>query len=137
MPVAPILSPIRPGEVGRVFERSPFERHEREHVEGAHPGMYAGVAGQVYLGSAGAGEDYRGFQQRLFSSGQGEDAAVVVGIGVEVEDVDAGYRLHGGGDTFDLRAVAALAEIEDGLEELAHPGPRARSRCTAALMSER
>ena len=56
--------------------------------------MYAGLYGEIYLYGAGAGESYGGFYDRLFLPGHRDDAAVVVGVRVEVEDADTGDRAY-------------------------------------------
>ncbi len=52
--------------------------------------MYAALGGEVYLARAGAGEGYGSTKKRRLFSDEGEDAPVVVGVRVEVEDADAG-----------------------------------------------
>jgi hypothetical protein len=68
-------------------------------------------------GFAGAGES--GFDDDLRGRGEGDDAAVVVGVEFEVEQDDAGQGADGGGDGFDGGAVAAFGEIGDALYESA------------------
>ena len=80
--------------------------------------MDAALRVQVYLGGAGPGEGDGGLEERLLFSGESQDAAVVVRVGVEVQEADAGYGADGVGYAGDLFFIAALAEVRDGLEEL-------------------
>ena len=57
-----------------------------------------------------------GFDQRIPASGQGDDGAIVIGVHVAVELVDA-VEAHGFGNGVDRRAVAALGEIGDGFNQ--------------------
>ena len=68
--------------------RGAGEGHEGHHVDHAESGVDAGVGAQVEAGHGGAGARARG---RLLAD-EGEDAAVVVGIVVAVEEVGARRR---------------------------------------------
>ena len=63
-------------------------------------------------------------RERVVLSDEGEDAAVVVGVDVQVEN--AGVLLERGADGDDRRPVAALREVRHRLERqhLAYPRPR-------------
>ena len=91
--------PRRPRQPGRIFEGSlrerRTERHEREYVQSTHPGVYAALRVQVYLGGAGPREDDGSPEERLLFSSKGQDAAIVVRIRVEVQDAYAGYGADG------------------------------------------
>lgn len=73
--------------------------------------MYTGAFGEVYLEGAGAGQGFGGFEQWSCFPGEGQDAAVVVRVGVESEDPDTGNCLDGTGDARDLLPVAALVKV--------------------------
>ena len=52
--------------------------------------MFAGLGGQVELGRAHSGEGDGAREHGVFLAREGQDAAVVVRVGVEAEDADAG-----------------------------------------------
>ena len=84
--------------------------------------MYTLLGSEVYLPNAGAGESDGSFEKRLFLSDKGQYAAVVVGIGVKVENAnaaDGSDRVSYPGDLF---SVPALAEVGDSLEEFGWHG---------------
>jgi hypothetical protein len=57
-----------------------------------------------------AGAANRGFLNGLAVTGERDDAAVVIGIHLSVEQIDAG-QLHGFDDGIDLGRIAALREV--------------------------
>jgi hypothetical protein len=79
-------------------------------VGGAEARMHTPMHGEIdQLGSlADAAEN--GFHQGFRASGQGDDRAIVVGVRLAVEQVDAVHP-HGLGDGVNLRPVAALGEV--------------------------
>jgi hypothetical protein len=88
-----------------------------QDVGGAHAGVLAAMPVEVdQLG--GAGDAAEGsLRNRVGLAGEGEDQAVVGGVGVLIQDVDARDGLGGGSDGRDDRRPAALAEIGDALDE--------------------
>ena len=95
------------GQPDGVVYGGAFERDEGEHVEHAHPGMLPGLGGQVELGRARLGEGDGAREHGVLLAGERQDAAVVVGVGVEAENTDAGDGADGVGDARDLRPVSS------------------------------
>ena len=127
-PQGPDPLPRLLGQPRGVFEGRPCERHEGQHVERAHPRMLPDLRGQVYLGGAGLCQRDGCLEDGFLLAGERQDAPIVVRVGVKVEDADALHSADGGDDARDLRPVASLAEIGDGLEEGRAHATRRRGR---------
>jgi hypothetical protein len=63
-----------------VIHRCAFQGHEREDVEHAHPGVYAGLGGEVEFGGASFRQGDGALEHRVYAAGEREDAPVVVGV---------------------------------------------------------
>src|SRR4051794_29651808 len=63
-------------------------------------------------------ESQGGLEEWIFFPDEGQDAPVVVGVGVEVQDLDARDGADGVHYARNLLWVATLAEVRDGFEEL-------------------
>jgi hypothetical protein len=61
-----------------------------------------------------------GFDDVIGPADEGDDGAVVVGVGADVEHLDAGHFADGVGDAAVNRGVAAVAEVGDTLYERLH-----------------
>ena len=64
-----------------------------------------------------------GERRRLDSGGraeEGEDRAVVIGIGMDVREADFCHGPNGGSERFDHAAVPPLAHIRNALENRVH-----------------
>ena len=98
-----------------VGDRPAGEADPRHHVEGPKPGVGALVAAEIE-----GGHDQLEPRDRAASStagpgsGQGEHGAVVVAIGVEVEQAGPGGPAEGGEDA----RVAPLAHVDDAFEQI-------------------
>ena len=97
------------------MERRTVEGHEGHHVDNAQAGVGTGVAPQVQagdgLGGQGPGVAFDGV------AGQGQYRAVVVGVGVHVEQRAPG----GGGQRLERGGVPPLAQVDHTLEHRAVP----------------
>jgi hypothetical protein len=73
-------------------------------------------------------DEFSGFsdaQERCFRHGIGVtckryDAAVVVSIHFEVEDINAGYAAHGGHNGFDFCGIASFGKVRNALNQSGH-----------------
>ena len=63
-----------------IIHRGAFQGHEGEHVEHTHPGVFAGLGGQIEFGGARFREGDRALEHGVFCAGERKDAPVVVGI---------------------------------------------------------
>ena len=79
--------------------------------------MYATLSSEVYLVQAGAGEGDGGQEERPFLTDESEDAPVVIGIGMKIEEMYARNGSHRIDDPRNSRRVTALAEVWDGFEK--------------------
>jgi hypothetical protein len=82
--------------------------------------MLALVRPQVDPGGGDREELGDGRPERGRVAGEGEDAPVVVLVGLHVEDPHAGCPLHGGNRLLDHLGPAALADVGDALDDLRH-----------------
>jgi hypothetical protein len=98
-----------------------LDGHEGDHVHRAQARVLAGVGAQVEVGQGHLEERHHRRLQCRLVSGQGEDAAVVVAVGLHVEDADAGRTQGGHGRLHDLRA-AAFADVGNALDQAWHGG---------------
>ena len=94
------------GAAGRVGD----EGHDVEHTQA---GMGPGVIPQVQAGDGRGGEGAGGPGHQIRGAGEGEHRPVVVRVAVQVEQGGAG----GSGQLAQDRLVAALADVDDALEE--------------------
>ena len=110
----------RPGERDAFVHRRLAERDERDDVDGADPGVLAGLALHV----DGLDRDRHGCLESLGhtgrAAGEGEDAPVVTGVARPVEEVDVGRGRDRRGEPVDDLEPAALAEVRHGFDELRH-----------------
>ena len=82
------LSQRRPGpacEAGADVAGHSTKRHEGDDIDGAETRVDALMAAQVDELDGGGGAGQGGIQHRLIGAGEGDDAAVVVGVGVTVQ----------------------------------------------------
>ncbi len=80
--------------------------------------MNTPLGSEFYLPNARAGESDGGFKKRLFLPNESQYTPVVVGVGVEVENANAGNDSDGIDYSGDFFGVATLAEVGYSLEEL-------------------
>jgi hypothetical protein len=129
------LPDLRAGVLGHgdaVFERDAVNGDERDHVGRAHAGMRALVPIQVDQLGGLAHAANGGFLNGLAVADQRDHAAVVVGVHLAVEQVDAG-NLHGFDDGVDFGRVAAFREIGNAFNQRAGHGEKdSEGRCGRA-----
>ena len=65
------------------------EGHERDHVDRAHAGVDTGVGAHVDAFDRLAGQPHGRQADPGRRAGEGQDGAVVVGVGMAVEELDA------------------------------------------------
>ncbi len=109
----------------RVVEGRGPERDERHHVDHPQAGMGAGVAPQVQR-QHGRGRHRPGG----LLADEAEHAAVVVGVGVDVEQLVPGVA----GDQLNRGEVTPLADVDHALEHLEKVVPGS-ARCAAVRWS--
>ena len=82
--------------------------------------MRAGVLGEVdqFRGFSDSAQGCFGHRFRL--AGQGDDAAVVVGVAFAIEQVHAGDLAHRGDDGVDLCGIAPFGEIRNAFDQSFH-----------------
>ena len=99
-----------------VFDSHAINGDEWHHVCRAHPRMRALMLGQVDQLGRFAHTSNGGFLNRLPLSHQRNYAAIVVGIHLAIQQVNA-IHLHGVNDRIDFRLVAAFGEIGNTLNQ--------------------
>ena len=110
------MRPARPArDLGGQRDVVVVEGHDRRHVERADARVRAAVAAQVDAVDALAGQRDQGVLQRQRLAGDGEDAAVVVGVGVDVEHPHAGHAGRRRPGPAIVPRVAPLADVGDGV----------------------
>ena len=82
-------------------------------------GVRALVLGEINQLSGFAHAANCGFCDGVALAHQGDDAAVVVGIHLAVEEIDA-IHFHGGDDGVNLRFVASFGKVGDALDKCGH-----------------
>ena len=102
-----------------ILQRDTFDRDERDHVGRAHARMRAGMLGEVNQlgGLADAADGSLGNVRRI--ADQGDDAAIMVGVHLAVEQINA-VHLHGFQDGVDAGLVAAFREVGNTFDECGH-----------------
>ena len=68
------------GQSDGIIHRGASQGHEGEHVEHAHPGVLAGLGGEVEFGGARLRQGDGALEHGVLSAGEREDAPVVVGV---------------------------------------------------------
>ena len=111
---APIRSPTRLRRRARALQVLRPQRHDRHHVGGADPRVRAFVGAQVDPLDGDRDPCQQRVGQLRLRADEREDRAVVVGVGVHVEQ--ARVRAERDADRVDRRRVAALAEVRNRLE---------------------
>jgi hypothetical protein len=105
--------------------------HDRGDVERPHARVHARVGGEVDP----VQRDPRPLDERLMQlarrAREREHGAVVVGVGVDVEDAGA-VVAEGGGDRVEHGVVAALGDVGDGQQQRVSPPRRSRRSATAS-----
>src|SRR5438552_1914549 len=99
-----------------IFDRHPLNRNERYHVRRAHPRMRSLMHVQINQLRRFANATDGGLLDWLTLADQRDDATIVVGIHLAIEQIDAVY-LHGVNDRINLRFVAPLGKIWDTLHQ--------------------
>ena len=94
------------------------ERHDRDDVRGADARMGTLVAAKVDPLTRGRDAGEQGGHELVPVPDEREDGAVVIGVGVHVEEL--GVHAQGRGKRVDRGAVAPLREVRDGLEWQPH-----------------
>ena len=112
-----LASAARDGDA--ILQRHAFDRDERNHVGSAQAGMRARVLGQVdqFSGFADAANRRLGHIDGI--ADQGDDAAVVIGVHLAIEEIDA-IHLHGFEDGIDASLVAPFREVGNTFDECGH-----------------
>ena len=109
------------GHGDAVFDGDAFDGNERDHVGGPHARMGSRVVVEIdefrRLADAADG----GFLNGFALAHQCDDAAVVVGVHLAIEQVNAGH-FHGVDDGVNFRLVAAFGEIGNAFDERGHNG---------------
>jgi hypothetical protein len=103
-----------------VRHRRPFDRHEGHDVHRAQARMFSLVRAQVDALERALEEGEDGGGQRGEVAGEGEHAAVVVAVGLRVEDAHAGDLLDGRDHGVDDLRPAPLADVRHALDDLEH-----------------
>jgi hypothetical protein len=112
-------------------------RDEGEHVARAHARVLAGVAAEVNQFRRARDDAHRRLDNRVGRRDEGDDRAVVVGVGVRAEHERARDRLDGLGEARDHFGVAPLAEVRHTLDDALHvlDRPAARTPRAAGAVS--
>ena len=105
------------GEADALLQRRLAERHERDDVDGADPGMLPGLLLHVDLAEGDRDQPLQRVGHWPGLPRQGEDAAVVGRIARPVEEVRAGHRLQRRGQPVDHLEPAALGHVGHGFDE--------------------
>ncbi len=104
--------------VDAIVKRRAGERHEGQDVGRADARMDAGMLAEIDERGGFTDASHGGFEDDGGLAGEGNDAAVVVGIGIKSEN---GYAVHMTGDArdgHDYVGVAALREIRHAFDHL-------------------
>ena len=104
------------GDSDAVFESDAFNRNEGNHVRRAHAGMCPLVLGQVNQLASAPDATNSCLSDCIAIAYQSDDAAIVVGIHLPVEQIDA-INLHRFDDRIDLGLVAAFGKVGDALHQ--------------------
>src|SRR5207244_12875103 len=99
-----------------IFDRHPLNGNKRHHVRRAHPRMRSLMHVQINQLRRFANATDGGLLDWLTLADQRDDATIVVGIHLAIEQIDAVY-LHGVNDRINLRFVAPLGKIWDTLHQ--------------------
>ena len=121
-----------PGQRHAVLHGRALDGDERHDVHGAHARVLALVAAQVDAAYGHLEEREQAGPERRLVADQGQDAAVVVLVGLDVEDAQARDRLQGRDRGVDHLGAPSLADVGDRLDDPRHgpsyhnppPGPR-------------
>jgi len=106
-----------------VVHREIAQWDEGQHVQRPQARVDAAVLPHVHAREHRVGERQRRLLDGLRGAEEGEDRAVVVGVGVDIGERHAGNAPHRAGDGLHGAQVAAFAHVRDALEEGARHGP--------------
>ena len=98
-----------------VFDGDAVDGDERNDIGCAHARVRALMLGEIDQFGGLADAANGGFLNGLALADQSDDAAVVVGIHLAVEKIDAG-NFHGVDDGVDFGWVAAFGKIRDAFD---------------------
>ena len=104
-----------------IFDSDAVDGDERNYIGCPHAGMRAGMSVQVdeFRGLTDAADG--GFLNRFALADQSNHAAIVVGVHLAVQQVDAGH-FHGVEDGVNFGLIAAFGEIGNTFDERGHNG---------------
>ena len=102
-----------------IFNRHTVDWNKGDYVRRSHAGMRASVDIQVDQFGGFAHPANCGFLNGLPIAHQRDDRAVVVGIALAIQQVDAG-NLHGVNDGVNFSLVAAFGEVRNTFNERGH-----------------
>jgi hypothetical protein len=98
-----------------IFYGYAFDWNEWDDVGGAHAGMCALMLRKIDYLSGLADTAQYGFHDGLAVTDQRDDAAVVIGIHLAIEEIDA-VHFHSFNDCIDFGFVAAFGKIGNALD---------------------
>jgi len=104
-----------------VFEGDAVDGDKRDDVGGSHARMRALMLGEVDEFGGLANSADGSFLDGFAIADQGDDAAVVIGIHLAVEEIDSG-NFHGFEDGINFGGVAAFRKIGDAFDKSAGHG---------------
>ena len=109
-----------PREGDAIFDGHPFDGNKRQHVRCAHARMRSRVLGHVdQLDRLARAQDRR-FRDGIGSARQRDDAAIVVGVQLAVEHVDASHCAHRRHQRVHLRCVTPLGKVGHAFNQSFH-----------------
>jgi hypothetical protein len=108
-------------------------RREWDHVSGADARMNTAMGGEIDVRSDLSHRPNARFSHNIGRTSEGNHGAVVVRVEMQVQHTNVGDGLHDGGDTLDLAAVAAFAEIRHALDESRH-GKRGQAQAQRIIL---
>ncbi len=116
-----------------IFQRRAFDGNERDHIRGSQPGVRARVLRKIDQLGGLAHAANRGLSHVNGIADQRDDTAVVVGIHLAVEQVNA-IHLHSVDDGIDAPFVAPFGEVRHTFDQYRHKNQdKARWQNLAAI----
>ena len=110
-----------------VFDRDAVDRDERHNVGSTHARMGALVLGQIDEFGGFADPANGRFLDGLTLADKRDHAAVVVGVHLSIQEIDA-VDFHGVDDGVDFGLVAAFGEIRNAFHQRRHNGQEYKAR---------
>ena len=111
------------GDGDAILESDAFNRNKWHHVRSAHAGMCPLVLGQINQLASAPDATNSCLSDCIAIAYQSDDAAIVIGIHLPVEQVDA-INLHRFDDGINLGLIAAFGKVGDALHQRSGHGKR-------------